>query len=178
VPGLVLRTTVLVGFPGESEEDVDRLLDFLRDVEFDHLGAFAFSPQPGTPAAAMPDPVPDAVKEERLRRVLDLQEAITAARNADRIGTEDEAIVDAVGPEGVVARVRGQAYEVDGVTFLAGAPCHVRPGDRWRVRVTGADVRDLYAEALAPVGRAPRAAAGRGRPLPVLPLGLATAYGR
>lgn len=174
IPDLRLRTTVIVGFPGEAEEDFEALLAFLQEVEFDHLGAFAFSPQPGTPAAAMPGAVPDALKEERLSRLWEVQQAAAAARNADWIGRETEAIVDEAGPDGVVGRTRGQAYEIDGVLRAAPAPADVRPGDRLRVRVTAADDRDLEGEALERVGaRAP----GR-RPLPVVGLDLGSAFGR
>ncbi|MBI4513967.1 MAG: 30S ribosomal protein S12 methylthiotransferase RimO [Gemmatimonadetes bacterium] len=175
IPGLVLRTTVIVGFPGEEEEDFLRLLDFLQEMEFDHLGAFAFSPQPGTPAAAMPDQIPEGVRVERLRRLTEVQAAVEAARNADWIGRTVEAILDGVAEGGVaVARTRGQAYEIDGVTYVANVPGAARPGARLHVRVTGADDRDLFAEALEilPSAHAPR------RRLPVLGLDLTSAFGR
>lgn len=176
IPDLCLRTTVIVGFPGEREEDFEALLEFVQEVEFDHLGAFAFSPQPGTPAAARPGAVPEPLKAERLTRLLEVQEAIASAKNADWIGRTLEAIVDEVGPDGAVARTRGQAYEIDGTTRIARAPMPVRPGDRVRVRVTAADERDLYAEGLDLLAPGRRRAPWRA--LPVLALGLDSAFGR
>ena len=176
VPDLSLRTTVIVGFPGEEEGDVEALLDFLRETEFDHLGAFAFSPQPGTPAAERAGVVPDGVKAERWARVLDVQQAVAAARNADWIGRTVEALVDEVSASGAALRTRGQAYEIDGRVESGPLPASARPGDRWRIRVTGADDRDLFAEAVEPIvspGRRPAA-----RALPVLALGLESAFGR
>lgn len=175
IPGLVLRTTVIVGFPGEEEEDFLRLLDFIQEMEFDHLGAFAFSAQPGTIAAAMPDQVPEALRLERLRRLTEVQAAVEAARNADWIGETAEAILDDVpaGGEGV-ARTRGQAYEIDGVTHVTHVPPNARPGERMRVRVTGADDRDLFAQAVEMLP----SVRGSRRRLPVVGLDLASAFGR
>lgn len=175
VHDLSLRTTVIVGFPGEEEDDVEALLDFLGEVEFDHLGAFTFSPQAGTPAAEMAGAVPDPVKEERLTRVLDVQQAAASARNADWIGRTVEAIVDEVSASRTIARTRGQAYEIDGRIEMGPLPAPARPGDRWRVRVTGADDRDLFADGVEPIA-APRRAPARA--LPVLALGFESAFGR
>lgn len=176
IPDLCLRTTVIVGYPGEEEEDVEVLLEFLRETEFDHLGAFTFSPQPRTPAAEMAGAVDARLRHERLARVLDVQQAVAAARNADWIGRTVEAIVDEATPTGAYSRTRGQAYEIDGRVELSALPAPARPGDRWSIRVTAADDRDLFGVGLEPVaGRARRAAA---RALPVLALGLESAFGR
>ncbi len=169
IPDLVLRTTVVVGFPSERDEDFDQLLDFVGEIQFDHLGAFAFSPQPGTPGAEMPDPVPESLKMERLSQVNDLQRSIVAARNAARIGSRVEAVVDRIGdPENgrapTDARIRGQAYEIDGQTYLEGSDVRLEPGDLVNVTITGADDADLWAvvqeqarvgRPAAPVGAAP-----------------------
>lgn len=176
VPDVSLRTTVIVGFPGEEEDDFEALLDFLREAEFDHLGAFAFSPQAGTPAAERAGAVPEEVKAERWTRVLDVQQAVASARNADWIGRTVEALVDEVSAAGALLRTRGQAYEIDGRVEAAALPASARPGDRWRVRITGADDRDLFAEAVAPLASAGRRAGARA--LPVLALGLDSAFGR
>ena len=166
IPDLVLRTTVVVGFPGETDEDFERLLDFIEEIEFDHLGAFAFSPQRGTPAAEMPDQVPDTLKMERLAAVGDLQRSIVAAHNRGRIGARAEVIVDRAEPSGGAGqyqgRLRSQAYEIDGVTYIDGSAIELAPGDLVMATVTRADDADLWAVAEDRV-RAPRRPAERER---------------
>jgi ribosomal protein S12 methylthiotransferase len=146
VPDLALRTTVIVGFPGETEEDFEALLDLLEEIRFDHVGAFAFSPEEGTPAAGMPDPVPDEVKRERLERLEDVQRGITLERNEAQVGRELVVLVDRAASEdgaGVaVGRSSRDAVEVDGVVLIRGA-AGVRAGEFVRVRVTGADEHEL-----------------------------------
>lgn len=134
VPDVTLRTTVIVGFPGESEDDFRELLALLEELSFDRLGAFTYSVEDGTPAADMPDQIPDSLKRERLEELMDLQRMISAERNEALIGRELRALVDEVledpGPIGTaaagrpvgVARTVGQALDVDGVT-------HVHPFD-------------------------------------------------
>jgi ribosomal protein S12 methylthiotransferase len=161
VPDITIRTTVLVGFPGESEEDFESLLDFIGEVEFDHLGAFAYSPQPGTPSAEMPDQIPESVKLERLALVGELQRSIVAARNSARIGTTVEVLVDrlaeaADGEPQIEARMRSQAIEIDGLTYLNGSDVALAPGDLALATVTNADDADVWAEArsvVRPAGR-------------------------
>ncbi len=94
VPGLAIRTTCIVGFPGETEDDFNQLLDFLEEMQFERVGAFTYSPQEGTRAATMEDDVPDAVKRDRLERLVDLQRAITAERYEQRIGAHARALVE------------------------------------------------------------------------------------
>jgi ribosomal protein S12 methylthiotransferase len=98
LPELVLRTTVLLGFPGETEEDVEMLADFLARVEFDHLGTYRYSPEPGTPAAALPDRVPDEEVADREARLLDLQAEVALRRQRRRLGGAYSVVVDAVVP--------------------------------------------------------------------------------
>jgi ribosomal protein S12 methylthiotransferase len=146
VPDIALRTTVILGFPGETDDDVEELIDVLEETRFDYLGAFAYSPEEGTPAAAMDDPVPAGVVRERLERVLDVQRGITHDRNADRVGQTAEVVIDlASDPETgrhATGRLPSQAPEVDGVVYVRGAPA-ARPGDFLRVRLTEADENDL-----------------------------------
>ncbi len=145
IPHVALRTTVIVGFPGESEEDFEAMLDLLEEIRFDHLGAFPYSPEAGTPAAEMSDPVPEAERRERLERLLEIQRGISLAANEAWIGRETTVLVDrAAGADGTpaVGRTRAQAPEVDGVVEITGA-AQARPGDRLRVRVTGAGEHDL-----------------------------------
>jgi ribosomal protein S12 methylthiotransferase len=156
VPDVTLRTTVIVGFPGESEDDFADMLDLLEEVRFDRVGAFTYSVEDGTPAAEMPDQIPDSLKRERLERLMDVQRMISAERNEELIGRLFRALVDEVvddpGPLGAdaggrpvgVARTVGQALDVDGVT-------HVRPFDGLApgrfvtVRIEDAEEYDLIA---------------------------------
>ena len=166
IPDLALRTTVLVGFPGETEADHRALVEFLDEVQFDRVGAFAYSEQEGTRAAVLPDDVPDAVKQERLAEVLELQRAISAERLQRLVGREVEVLVD--GPEdgataatasgsltsgAVVGRTMWQADDVDGCTYLrhgnGGARRVAAPGSFVRARVTEALDYDLIAEPLS-----------------------------
>ncbi len=128
VPGIALRTTCIVGFPGETEDDLRQLLDLLEEVQFDRVGVFAYSAQDGTRAAQLADDVPEALKRERLERVVDRQRLITTERYDALVGTRAEAIVD--WPEGessdtagaqragARARLACQADDIDGITFL------------------------------------------------------------
>lgn len=119
IPGCALRTTMLVGFPGETEADFELLLDFVREVRFTRLGAFAFSPEEGSIAARLPDPVPVEATRERLNRLLELQEGIQADANEALLGTRADVLVEGVSAEGLLrGRTRHQAPEVDGEVFL------------------------------------------------------------
>ncbi len=141
VPDLTLRTTVVVGFPGESDDDFDELLAFMDDVRFEHLGAFAFSPQPGTPGAEMPDQVPESIKMERLALISEHQRAIVAGINQVLIGRELELLIDRCGE----ARRRGQALEIDGMTHIDASEIELAPGDLVHATITAADDADLWA---------------------------------
>jgi ribosomal protein S12 methylthiotransferase len=120
VPQLAIRTTCIVGFPGETEDDFEQLLAFLEDVQFERVGVFAYSPQEGTRAAALEDDVPDVVKRDRLERVVDLQRMITAERYESRLGTPVQALVDRIDDftRLAVARLPWQADDIDGITYL------------------------------------------------------------
>ncbi len=121
VPDIVIRTTCIVGFPGETDDDFRQLLELLEDVQFERVGAFAYSPQEGTRAADLADDVPEEVKLERVERLQDLQRAITAERYERFVGRTAQAIVDGVGEgESLQARMMWQADDVDGVTWLEG----------------------------------------------------------
>ncbi len=144
IPELVLRTTVIVGFPGETDEDFEALLELLEELRFDRVGAFAYSVEEGTPAATMPDRVPDPVKRERMERLLDVQRAVALERNEAWVGREVDVLVDRAADEDGVAvgRTVGQAHEVDGVVYLEGA-AEARPGRFVRARIGGAEEDDL-----------------------------------
>jgi ribosomal protein S12 methylthiotransferase len=156
VPDMTLRTTVIVGFPGESEEDFTDMLHLLEELRFDRVGAFTYSVEDGTPAADMPDQISDSLKRERLERLMDVQRMISFENNEALIGREFPALVDEVlddpGPIGPaaegrpvgVARTVGQALDVDGVT-------HVHPhdglaaGQLVTVKIEDAEEYDLIA---------------------------------
>lgn len=182
IPDLTLRTTVMTGFPGETEADFKALLDFMEEIEFDRLGAFAFSPQDKTRAAEMEDLfVPADVAAERLEELLEVQRAISADLMSREVGRTREAIVDRREDGRLVGRTRAQADDVDGVTELGVADQHA-PGTLVEVAVTAATDFDLEADILRVVRAAPGVAAGpaagSGRPLPLATIGLEGAWGR
>jgi ribosomal protein S12 methylthiotransferase len=147
-PDLTLRSTFIVGFPGESERDFAELLDFLAEAELDRVGCFTYSPVAGARANALPDPVPEALKLERQERLMAQQAAISARRLAARVGRVEPVMVDGVAGDVAVARSRGDAPEIDGQVRVA-AGGDLRPGQVVDVRITAADVHDLHAERLA-----------------------------
>jgi ribosomal protein S12 methylthiotransferase len=171
VPDVAIRTTCIVGFPGETEEDFETLMAFLEEVQFERVGAFTYSPQEGTRAAEMVDDVPDAVKRERLERLTEMQRQITAERYEQRLGRTVHAMIDRVPEEGPVeARTIWQADDVDGVTWLDA-------GDETRSLVPGTivevalqDVLDDYdfSGSLVRVVSAMPRMAPRRRALPVM----------
>ena len=128
VPGVAIRTTCIVGFPGEAEGDFNELLEFLEEIAFDRVGAFTYSPQEGTRAAELADDVPDALKRERLERLTELQRSITSERYETRVGTVARAIVDRQSLGGSEARFQWQADDIDGITHLHEAH---PPGTFW-----------------------------------------------
>lgn len=147
IPDLTLRTTVIVGFPGETEDDFEALLDLLEEVRFDRLGAFGYSVEEGTRAAALPNQVSESVRRERLERVLEAQRAITAERNDAWVGRAVTLLIDESGASEAaraVGRTRGQARDIDGVVHVGGAH-GTRPGDLVRARITGSEEEDLVA---------------------------------
>jgi ribosomal protein S12 methylthiotransferase len=174
VPDIAIRTTCIVGFPGETDEDFETLLAFLEEVQFDRVGAFTYSPQEGTRAAEMIDDVPDDVKQSRLERLNELQRLITAERYEQRLGRTVRALVDRVDDGVVQARTAWQADDVDGVTFVVGAT-DVTPGTFVDVRlndvVDDVDFRATYV-------RTHSAPAAKARPTRALPvMGVATSIG-
>lgn len=150
IPELSLRTTAIVGFPGETEEEFEALLELLEEIRFDHLGAFGYSPEENTRAVEMPDQVPESLKRERLERLLDIQRAITLEKNEEWIGREVLVLVDDVEGEDVArGRTAGQALEVDSVVRLRGAE-GVRPGEFVSARIERAWEEVLEGAVLGP----------------------------
>ena len=146
-PDLTLRSTFIVGFPGETEAEFEELLTFLKEAQLDRVGAFAYSPVEGAVANELPDHVAPEVQQDRLARLMLLQEEISAARLQHKIGKTMQVLVDEVDDEGAVARSAADAPEIDGVVFIANA-AHLTVGDIVAVRVIDADEHDLWAELL------------------------------
>ena len=147
VPGIALRTSVIVGFPGEGPAEFGRLEDFVRKAVFDHLGVFAYSSEEGTPAFKLGDPVPGRVKAERRERLMELQAGISLRHNRDRVGRTFDVLLDSVSdrdPSLALGRTRFQAPEVDGIVRVkCGRPAAGVLHDVHRVEITGAGEYDL-----------------------------------
>lgn len=142
-PEIVIRSTFIVGFPGETEAEFSQLLDFLEAAQLDRVGCFAYSPVDGAAANALPGQLPEAVKEERLQRFMQHQAKISAARLQRRIGRIETVLVDEVVEQGAVARSRADAPEIDGQVFIDGAS-HLQAGDWVDVQIEDADDHDLW----------------------------------
>ncbi|TWG88764.1 ribosomal protein S12 methylthiotransferase [Luteimonas sp. J16] len=148
-PELTIRSTFIVGFPGETEAEFEELLDFLREVRLDRVGAFAYSPVEGASANALPDPVPEEVKQERLARFMEVQAEISAQKLEARVGTVQRCLVDLVDGELAIARSMADAPEIDGVVQIQnGFEAGLQPGDFVDVEIMGSDEHDLYGEAV------------------------------
>jgi ribosomal protein S12 methylthiotransferase len=147
-PDLTLRSTFIVGFPGETEEDFEHLLGFLEEAQLDRVGCFAYSPVTGATANDLPDPVPEELKEERLARFMEVQARISAERLQARVGGRETVLVDEVVEEGAVARSRADAPEIDGQVFIDGAT-HLNVGQFVDVIIEEADEHDMWGALVA-----------------------------
>ena len=143
-PDLTLRSTFIVGFPGETDEDFEELLDFLDQAQLDRVGCFAYSPVKGAAANELPNPVPEDVKQERLARFMEFQSQISADRLQARVGRHEQVLIDEVVEEGAVARSRADAPEIDGQVFIDGAT-HLKVGELVDVVIEEADEHDMWA---------------------------------
>ena len=150
-PEITLRSTFIAGFPGETEAEFEALLAFIEEARLDRVGCFAYSPVDGAAANALPGAIPLEIREERQRRLMELQEDISAERLAAKIGREIEVLVDEVDDEGTIARSAADAPEIDGLVFINDY-FDAKPGDFLRILVLDADEHDLYAEVLPVVG--------------------------
>jgi ribosomal protein S12 methylthiotransferase len=142
-PDITLRSTFIVGFPGETEREFESLLDFLEAAQLDRVGCFTYSPVAGAQANALPGHVTEPVKEERKARFMALQEKISGARLKTKVGKTMMVLVDAVGADGATARSSADAPEIDGVVHIASAS-GLKAGDFTRVKIVGSDVHDLH----------------------------------
>ena len=143
-PDITIRSTFIVGFPGETEQEFGELLQFLTEAQMDRVGCFAYSSVQGAVANALPDQVPEPVKQERLERFMAHQEQISAARLQRRIGGTETVLIDEVVAEGAVARSKADAPDIDGQVFIDGAT-HLNVGDFVSVEMEDADEYDLWA---------------------------------
>ncbi|HUL11951.1 MAG TPA: 30S ribosomal protein S12 methylthiotransferase RimO [Methylococcaceae bacterium] len=141
---LAIRSTFIVGFPGETEQEFEALLDFLDEAQLDRVGCFKYSPVRGAAANDLPNPVPEDVKEDRLRRFMERQEKISAMRLEARIGRRETVLIDEVVAEGAVARSRADAPEIDGQVFIDGAT-HLQAGEFADVVIEETDEHDMWA---------------------------------
>lgn len=143
-PDITLRSTFIVGFPGETEEEFEELLNFLETAQLDRVGAFMYSPVEGAVANDLPGHIPVEVQQERLGRLMQLQEKISGERLAHKIGKTMQVLVDEVDEEGAIARSSADAPEIDGLVYISNGQS-LKVGDFVNVRITDSDVHDLWA---------------------------------
>jgi ribosomal protein S12 methylthiotransferase len=148
VPDLTIRSTFIVGFPGETEEQFQNLLDFITEARLDRVGCFQYSPVEGAVANDLAEPVPDDIKQERFDRFMQLQQQISAEKMQAKIGRTMQVLVDEVDEEGAIARSQADAPEIDGLVFIPEGH-HLNPGDFVEVEIFAADEYDLWG---SPVG--------------------------
>ena len=146
-PDLTIRSTFIVGFPGETEQEFEELLQFLSEAQMDRVGCFAYSPVKGAVANDLPDAVPEEIKQERLARFMEHQAKISAERLQNRVGRIETVLIDEVVEEGAVARSKSDAPEIDGQVFIDGAT-HLKVGDFVEVEIEEADEYDLWGKLL------------------------------
>ena len=144
-PDLTIRSTFIVGFPGETEEDFEYLLNWMTEAQLDRVGCFQYSPVDGAPANELADPVPDDVKQDRWERFMAHQQAISTARLARKVGTEIDVLIDEVDEDGAIGRSSADAPEIDGCVYVDSEQV-LKPGDIVRVRVTESDEYDLWGD--------------------------------
>lgn len=143
-PEIALRSTFIVGFPGETDGDFELLLDFIREAQLDRVGCFTYSPVKGARANDLSDPVPEALKQERWERFMALQQQISADKLQQKVGSTIEILIDEVTDEGAVGRSAADAPQIDGNVYLDGV-VDLAPGDFVEAQVTAADDYDLWA---------------------------------
>ena len=147
-PDITLRSTFIVGFPGETEDDFEQLLEFIDEAELDRVGAFAYSNVEGATANDLPDHVPEEIKQERLQRFMELQAEISAEKLQRKIGREVEVLIDEVDEEGAIGRTKADAPEIDGRAYLDGVT-DLKVGDIVRAKVVESGEHDLWCELIS-----------------------------
>lgn len=146
-PEITIRSTFIVGFPGETEDEFEELLDFLDEAQLDRVGAFAYSPVDGAKANDLPDPLPEDVKQDRLARFMECQAEISTSKLEAKVGSVQQCLVDAIDGDLAIARSMADAPEIDGLVQIQnGREAGLRPGDFASVQIMGSDEHDLYGE--------------------------------
>lgn len=146
-PDITLRSTFIVGFPGETEEEFNELLDFLKEAQLDRVGCFKYSPVEGAQANDLPDHVPEEIQEERYHRFMELQSQISAEKLRKKVGKTIDVLIDEITPEQIIGRSSADAPEIDGCVYIRpSSEQKLKVGDIIKVKVTDADTYDLYAE--------------------------------
>ena len=146
VPGIAFRTTFIVGFPGETEEQFEELCDFVREMKFERAGVFAYSPEEGTPAYEMEDDVPDEVKQERVDAIMEIQQNISLEINEKRVGTVEKVLIDRIEGDYYIGRTQYDSPEVDDEILISIDDNELNVGGFVNVKLIKADYFDLYAE--------------------------------
>jgi ribosomal protein S12 methylthiotransferase len=144
---VTLRTTFIVGFPGETEEEFEELVEFVGETGFDRAGAFKYSQEEGTPAGVMRDQIPDEIKEERYERLMAVQSEASLRKNESLIGSIHEGFIEGRENGNYIARIASQAPEVDGVTYIERKKI-LKTGELVKIKITNADIYDLYGEVI------------------------------
>ena len=145
IPNLTLRTTFIVGFPGETDKEFEGLLGFVEEAEFERAGAFKYSQEEGTPAGGMSEQIAEEVKEERYERLMEIQSEISLRKNRGLIGSVQEGFIEGTENGYYVARISSQAPEIDGVTYVR-RNRKLKVGDCVKISITDADIYDLFGE--------------------------------
>ena len=146
VPGIAFRTTFIVGFPGETEEQFEELCDFVKEMKFERAGVFAYSPEEGTPAYEMEDDVPEEVKQERVDTIMAIQQNISLETNEKRVGTTEKVLVDRIEGDYYIGRTQYDSPEVDDEILISVDSAELNIGDFVNVKLVKADYFDLYGE--------------------------------
>ena len=144
-PDLTIRSTFIVGFPGETEQEFEELLNFLEEAQLDRVGCFKYSPVDGARANDLPDPIPEAMQEERLKRFMETQAKISTQKLKNKVGSTIEVLVDSVDDEGAIARSAADAPEIDGLVFIDNGQ-GLKAGDMLEVNITDYSEHDLFGE--------------------------------
>ena len=148
VPGIAFRTTFIVGFPGETEEQFEELCDFVKEMKFERAGVFAYSPEEGTPAYEMEDDVPEEVKQERVDTIMAIQQNISLETNEKRVGTVEKVLIDRIEGDYYIGRTQYDSPEVDDEILIFVDSAELNVGDFVNVKLVKADYFDLYGEVL------------------------------
>ena len=148
VPGIAFRTTFIVGFPGETEEQFEELCDFVKEMKFERAGVFAYSPEEGTPAYEMEDDVPEEVKQERVDTIMAIQQNISLETNEKRVGTVEKVLIDRIEGDYYIGRTQYDSPEVDDEILISVDSAELNIGDFVNVKLVKADYFDLYGEVI------------------------------